>query len=181
MQTSIQPAVICQSHCVEKGVLTPHVLGLGTGAELQRILRRFYPDLADTDSVTVLHFHVMSLGIFKVWIAKKLVNSVADAYPQQGYEKKVLLLLLLLLFHSRDKNFCVEKTSFLRHFESFQKQKELFCDCFAVLVLKTMLLVVAVCLIFFLGLLSRVARNTLLFSILQQRLLCAIFHTPCNR
>ena len=118
MQTSIQPPVICQNHCVEKGVLTPHVLGLGTGAELQRILRRFYPDLADTDSVTVLHFHVMSLGIFKVWIAKKLVNSVADAYPQQGYEKKLLLLLLLLLllFHSRDKIFCVEKTSFLHLF-----------------------------------------------------------------
>ena len=37
------------------------VEGLGTGAELQRILRRFYPDLADTDSVTVLHFHVMKV------------------------------------------------------------------------------------------------------------------------
>ena len=39
--------------------------GLETGAELQRILRRFYPDLTDDDSVTVLHFHVLQLGCVK--------------------------------------------------------------------------------------------------------------------
>lgn len=96
MPTSNQLAVIYQNHCVEKGVLTRHVLGLGTGAELQRILRRFYPDLADTDSVTVLHFHVMSLGNFKVWIAKRLVNLVADAYPKQChcFSKRFFLELM---------------------------------------------------------------------------------------
>ena len=38
--------------------------GLETGTELQRILRGFYPGLADDDSVTVIHFHVLQLGDF---------------------------------------------------------------------------------------------------------------------
>ncbi|CAK8988496.1 unnamed protein product [Durusdinium trenchii] len=33
--------------------------GLETGEELQRVLRRFYPDLTDDDTVTVLHFNLM--------------------------------------------------------------------------------------------------------------------------
>lgn len=36
--------------------------GLETGEELQRVLRRFYPDLTDDDTVTVLHFNLMLLG-----------------------------------------------------------------------------------------------------------------------